>query len=197
MRTTMVLRHRDILVAAALALSCTALVFAAATATPAAAKASACKEWGSVVPDDLAPGQARKAIVCLLNAERQKAGVGPLESNKKLQRAAQNHTDHMDGTGCFDHECPGEADLSQRLQGVDYLIGSLIRWVCGENIAWGSDKLGTPKAIVQTWMNSPPHRSTLLNAAFHDVGIGFAAGTPNDGGDRGGIYTADFGLRVD
>jgi uncharacterized protein YkwD len=191
----MVPRHRDIFVAAVLA--CTALVFAAAPATPAAAKASACKEWGSVMPDELAPGQARKAIVCLLNLERQKVGVGSLDSNSKLQRAAQNHTDHMDGTGCFDHECPGEADLSRRLEGVDYLVGSLIRWICGENIAWGSDKLGTPKAIVQAWMNSPPHRSTLLDRSFDDVGIGFAPGTPGDGNDRGGIYTADFGLRVD
>jgi uncharacterized protein YkwD len=196
MRTAMVPGHRNIFVAALLALAFSALVVASAGATP-TAKASACKEWGSVMPDDLAPGQARKAIVCLLNAERQKAGVGVLDSDKKLQRAAQNHTDHMDGSGCFDHECPGEADLSQRLEGVDYLIGSLIRWICGENLAWGADKLGTPKAIVQAWMNSPPHRSTLLNGSFHDVGIGFASGTPGNAGARGGIYTADFGLRVD
>jgi uncharacterized protein YkwD len=192
----MVLGHRNIFVAAVLALALTAFAVAAAGPTP-SAQASACKEWGKVMPDDLAPGQARKAIVCLLNVERQKAGVGSLDSDKKLQQAAQNHTDHMDGSGCFDHECPGEADLTQRLEGVDYLIGNLVRWICGENIAWGSDKLGTPKAIVQAWMNSPPHRSTLLNSSFHDVGIGFDAGTPSDGSDRGGIYTADFGLRVD
>jgi uncharacterized protein YkwD len=195
MRTTMVLRHRNILVMALLAFA--AMAVAGPSGVTASPKVNACKEWGNVMPDDLTPGQARKAIVCLLNVERQKNGVGSLDSDKKLQRAAQNHTDHMDGTGCFDHECPGEADLSSRLEGVDYLIGSLIRWTCGENIAWGPDKLGTPKAIVQAWMNSPPHRSTLLNGSFHDVGIGFAAGTPSNGGARGGIYTADFGLRVD
>jgi uncharacterized protein YkwD len=195
MRTTMVLRHRDILVVALLAFAFTAVT--GPSRATASSKVNACKEWGNVMPDDLAPGRARKAMVCLLNVERQKAGVGSLDSDKKLQRAAQNHTDHMDGTGCFDHECPGEADLSSRLEGVNYLIGSLIRWICGENIAWGSDKLGTPKAIVQAWMNSPPHRSTLLDGSFDDVGIGFAAGTPNNGGASGGIYTADFGLRVD
>jgi uncharacterized protein YkwD len=190
------LPHRNIVVAAVLGLA--AIAFAAATGSATAGtKTSACKEWGSVMPDDLAPGQARKAIVCLLNEQRRQAGVGPLDSNKKLQRAAQNHTDHMDGSNCFDHECPGEADLSQRLEGVDYLIGSLVRWICGENIAWGPDKLGTPKAIVQSWMNSPPHRSTLLNGSFDDVGIGFAPGTPSSANERGGIYTADFGLRVD
>jgi uncharacterized protein YkwD len=196
MRTTMAFGHRKIFTAAALGFAFTALGFAAGAATS-SAQASACNEWGTVMPDDLAPGQARKAIVCLLNAERQKAGVGQLDSNKKLQRAAQNHTDRMHGSGCFDHECPGEADLSQRLEGVGYLIGNLVRWICGENIAWGPDKLGTPKAIVETWMNSPPHRSTLLNGSFDDVGVGFTAGTPNGAGDRGGIYTADFGLRVD
>jgi uncharacterized protein YkwD len=69
--------------------------------------------------------------------------------------------------------------------------------MCGENIAWGPDQLGTPKAIVQAWMKSPPPRATLLDGSFDDVGIGFAPGRPSDGNDRGGICTADLGLRVD
>jgi uncharacterized protein YkwD len=195
MPNLMVLGHRQITVVALVAFALAALALILGP-TPPVASASACSEWGDAKPDSIAPGDARKAIVCLLNVERQKAGVRPLESNKKLQRAAQRHSDEMDGSGCFDHECPGESALGDRLEIVDYLVGGLTRWVAGENIAWGYDKLGTPKAIVNAWMNSPPHRSTLLNGSFHDVGIGFAVGTPRDGGDPGGIYTADFGLRV-
>jgi uncharacterized protein YkwD len=167
-----------------------------AEAAPRASAASACSQWGKAKPDSLRAGQARKAVVCLLNAKRQNAGLRPLQNNKQLQRAAQKHTDKMDGTGCFDHACPGESALGGRLESADYLGGSLSRWLAGENIAWGFEKLGTPRAIVDAWMNSPPHRANILNGSFRDIGVGFAAGTPSDGGDPGGIYTTDFGLRI-
>ena len=75
--------------------------------------------------------------------------------------------------------------------------GGLTRWAYGENIAWGADWRGSPAAIVEAWMDSPPHRANILNRSFREVGVGFDTGTP--GGDRapGGIYTVDFGLRVD
>jgi uncharacterized protein YkwD len=165
-------------------------------AEPPNAAASACSKWGDTMPDRLAPKEARKAIVCLLNAEREKVDEHSLVQDKRLQKAAQRHTDYMDASGCFDHECPGEVDLGRRLELVDYISGGLTRWTYGENIAWGSAKLGTPKEIVRTWMNSPPHRANLLNPSFRDVGIGFRAGTPGNGRAQGGIYTADFGLRV-
>ena len=91
----------------------------------------------------------------------------------------------MVGSGCFDHVCRGEADLGRRLEVVDYLTGGLTRWIYGENIAWGSGKLGAPKEIVKAWMNSPPHRANLLTNSFEDVGIGFRAGTPKHSGDSG------------
>jgi uncharacterized protein YkwD len=191
----MVLQRRNIWLAALFALVATTLVMLAA-ASPPSATASGCSKWGDTAPGKLAPREARKAIVCLLNAERRKVGEHALDGDKKLQKAAQHHTDHMVGSNCFDHVCPGEADLGQRLEIVDYLTGGLTRWIYGENIAWGSGKLGAPKEIVNSWMNSPPHRAILLTSSFEDVGIGVRAGTPSDGGDSGGIYTADFGLRV-
>jgi uncharacterized protein YkwD len=104
----MVLRYRTILVAAHLAFAFTA--FVAAAGPTARAQASACKEWGASCPTSSRPDRrARQSSACS-NAERQTAGVGPLDSNKKLQHAAENHTDRMDGSGCFDHECPGEAE---------------------------------------------------------------------------------------
>src|SRR5262245_24155703 len=107
---------------------------AASPATP-SASASACKKWGKAAPTELRTGQARKAILCLVNKQRDKAGLGDLDRDKKLQKAAQRHNDQMDGTGCFDHECGGEADLDSRLRGVGYLVGGLTQWAFGENIA--------------------------------------------------------------
>jgi uncharacterized protein YkwD len=179
----------------ALAFALALLAFAASPAAPSAA-ASACKKWGNSSPTKLRTGQARKAILCLVNQQRDQAGLHGLDRDKKLQKAAQRHNDHMDGTGCFDHECGGEADLDSRLQGVGYLTGGLLQWAYGENIAWGSGAQGTPRSIVAAWMNSPPHRANILSGSFHEIGVGFSAGTPGSSGADGGIYTTDFGLAV-
>jgi uncharacterized protein YkwD len=102
----------------------------------------------------------------------------------------------MDGTGCFDHECGGEAGLDSRLRGVGYLVNGLTQWAYGENIAWGMEKLGTPESIVNAWMHSSGHRQNILSNDFREIGVGFSVGTPGGGHQPGGIYTTDFGLRV-
>jgi uncharacterized protein YkwD len=172
-----------------------ALLAALALSAPApAAAASPCKAWGKLAPDKLRNGQARKAVLCLVNKQRQQAGLRPLERNKKLQKAAQRHNDRMDGTGCFSHECPGEPPLDARLD--EYLSGGLSAWGIGENVAWGSGELGTPEAIVKAWMNSPGHRANILSRDWREIGVGFTAGSPSSGNSNAGIYTTDFGLRV-
>jgi len=182
-------------IALALAFLAALLVLAASPATP-GASASACKRWGDSQPTELRAGQARDAIMCLVNKERDKAGLRELDRDKKLQKAAQRHTDQMDGTGCFDHECGGEAGLDSRLRGVGYLVNGLTQWAYGENIAWGMEKLGTPESIVNAWMHSSGHRQNILSNDFREIGVGFSVGTPGGGHQPGGIYTTDFGLRV-
>ena len=189
------LGNRQSQIAVALVFLAALLLLAASPATP-DASASACKRFGDSEPTDLRPGQARDAILCLVNKERDKAGLGDLDRDKKLQKAAQRHTDHMDGTGCFDHECGGEAGLDSRLRGVGYLVGGLSQWAYGENIAWGLREQGTPESIVDAWMHSSGHRQNILSNSFKEIGVGFSVGTPGGGREPGGIYTTDFGLRV-
>jgi uncharacterized protein YkwD len=179
----------------ALAVAIALVAFAASPAAP-SASASACAKWGDASPDSLSREEGQKAILCLLNQKRDAAGLPDLDRDKKLERAAQRHNDKMDGTGCFDHACSGEGDLDARLESVGYLVGGLTQWAYGENIAWGMRDRGTPRSIVAAWMNSSGHRANILNRGFHEIGVGFTAGSPDDGGDPGGIYTTDFGLRV-
>jgi uncharacterized protein YkwD len=183
--------------AALLAAIALALLAWAASVSTATSSASACDRFGKSDPSKLRSEDARRAIVCLLNEKRDRAGLPDLRSDKKLDRAAQRHNRRMDGTGCFDHACSGESDLGGRLERVGYLGGGLTRWVYGENLAWGADRRGSPAAIVDAWMASPPHRANILNRSFREVGVGFDTGTPNEDRAPGGIYTADFGLRVD
>ena len=195
----MALRQRSILAAIGLLALALLVGLSAGGAVPAdaAKKRAACQRWGKVAPTDLQVDEARKAILCLLNKKRANAGLKELTRDKRLQEAAQRHNDRLDGTGCFEHECPGEPDLEARLQGISYLLGNLLRWAIGENIAWGEAERGTPKSIVGAWMNSHGHRANILNPSFREVGVGFSPGTPSDGNANGGIYTTDFGLAVD
>jgi uncharacterized protein YkwD len=179
----------------ALAFSVSLLTLAASPATP-GASASACGKWGDSAPASLTTGQARDAILCFINKARDNAGLRALDRDKKLQKAAQRHNEHMDGTGCFDHACGGESDLGARLENVGYLVGGLTQWAYGENIAWGLLEQGTPRSIFGAWMNSSGHRANILNRSFREIGVGFSAGTPGGDGDPGGIFTTDFGLRV-
>jgi uncharacterized protein YkwD len=148
-------------------------------------------------PEKLRPKQARESIVCLIDEKRARHGVGSLDTDRRLQRAAQRHNDLMDRTGCFAHECPGEPELGQRLQSVGYIAGGLQRWIVAENLAWGVDLHGSPAKIASAWMHSPEHRSTLLMGDLREIGVGFNRGTPSKPHSSGATFTTDFGLRIE
>ena len=107
------------------------------------------------------------------------AGLKPLKRNKKLQNAAQQHNDEMVGTGCFDHECPGESDLGERLDQIGYLVGGLSRvGVRREHRLGLSPRRERREQIIAAWMNSDAHRANILNPKFREVGIGFHSRDP-------------------
>ena len=154
------------------------------------ASANPCQRYGDVRPSNITAKHARAAVVCLINHERNDHGKGDLHRNSRLNEAARNHSSQMASKHCFSHQCSGERSLQSRLQGVGYLVGGLTRWAYGENIAYGDDTRGTPRQVVNAWMNSSDHRANMLSGTFRDVGAGFARS-----GNRG-YYTADFGLRI-
>lgn len=179
-----------------MAAALTLLALAASPSIPSAFGGSNSCSSGKASPDGLSNAEARDAILCLVNRKRANAGLPGLDRNKRLQKAAQRHTDKMTGSGCFAHECSGEGALDVRLESVEYLTGGLSRWAFGENIAWGMEFRGTPASIVDAWMNSSGHRANILSGQFREIGVGFAPGTPSSASANGGIYTTDFGLRV-
>lgn len=186
---------RAVAVWAALAALVAALLLAAGPATSEAqAGTSACKRYGDTPAYKLRNGPVRKAVLCMLNKERKQRGIGKLERDRKLQKAAQRHNEHMLAKKCFAHQCPGEGSLEQRLRSVDYLRSGLTAWAYGENIAWGEKGLSTPKSIVKAWMNSTGHRANILNPTFKELGVGVSDGTPYSPKAKGATYTTDFGL---
>jgi uncharacterized protein YkwD len=171
-----------------------ALAVSASSPTPASA-GSPCTKFGDERTKQLKDRQARASVRCFLNRKRRQQGLPRLDNSKRLQKASQKHTEIMVKKNCFSHQCPGEGSLTARLLNVEYLLGALLRWTCGENIAYGDEHLGSPKAIVKAWMKSAPHRANILSSQFRDVGVGVVAGIPGSPKADGGTYTTVFGMR--
>ena len=140
---------------------------------------------------------ARAATLCLVNRERARHGEPALRWNERLVRAAQAHTESMAFGDYFEHLGPrGETPLT-RMRRAGYIYSARIGFEVGENIAWGSLWLGTPRAVVASWMASPGHRANILDRRYRDTGIGVSPHTAGLAhGQAGGVYTQDFGVRI-
>ena len=147
----------------------------------------------------------RSATLCLINRERRRAGERPLRPNRRLRRAAQAHTENMAFGNYFEHVGPGGSSRSgggtplARLRAVGYISSKRVGYEVGENIAWGTLRLATPRAIVAAWMASPPHRANILDGRYRETGIGVSPHPPASlaHGQAGAIYTQDFGVIID
>jgi uncharacterized protein YkwD len=106
-------------------------------------------------------------IVELTNAERARAGLAALKANARLMQAAQLQAEQLASTGKLSHVLnngpyPAPQD---RLAAVGY------RWrAFGENIAYGHPD---PEAATRGWMQSPGHRTNILNAAYSEIGTAY------------------------
>jgi uncharacterized protein YkwD len=174
-----------------------ALLACIALALPASASAAPCAN-ADLMPDASNMATVKKATLCLLNGERSARGLARLTSDGQLGKAAQGFSASMVRQRFFDHVSPSGSTLNSRVRGgTSYLRGPVRSWSLGENIAWGSGDLATPRKIVRSWMNSSGHRRNILDRRFRHIGIGVATGAPDDVGRQpAATYTTDFGSRV-
>jgi uncharacterized protein YkwD len=159
----------------------------AATKRPRAHAAANPCGWADETLSGRSLGQARQATLCLLNRIRHAHRLPPLRPSVRLRAAAWGHSRDMVRRRYFDHGA-----YIERIMRSGYLNGAR-SWRVGENIAWGGGSRQTPKAVVNMWMNSAPHRANILTASFREIGVGVALGTPTR--YSGGTYTTDFGVR--
>lgn len=111
----------------------------------------------------------QQAMKCLINYARSRAGVGGLSSSRALERAAGRKSHDVAACGFSHTACGNAADLYVHRYG--YASGTS-GWRWGENLAYGRGKKSTPRAIVQAWLGSPPHRDNMLAGSFKDLGVG-------------------------
>lgn len=165
------------------------------SASPAAA-ATSCV-GADAEPGTISASAMSEATLCLLNEQRDAAGMQPLRAHRKLTKAATRFSKTMVKQQFFDHVSPSGSTLTTRVEKVKYTQGAR-RWSIGENIAWGTGDRATPAAIVDAWMHSAGHKRNILDPTFTEIGIGIASGAPlatAAAKSSGLTYTTDFGFR--
>ncbi len=145
-------------------------------------------------PADVSAGKIKRATLCLLNRKRAAHGKRDLRHNRRLARAARRHAGDMVRRDYFAHTAPGGVSFVDRIMREDYVKPSQ-GWTLGENLAWGSYRLATPKSIVRSWMHSPGHRANILDGRFKEIGIGVVRGAPQPRTQRAATYATSFGTR--
>ena len=101
----------------------------------------------------------------LVNEERAKEGIDPLELDLDLCEAAEIRA--KEAKKSFSHTRPnGERCFTALSEaGITYKIA-------GENLG---GHIKTPKRAVAAWMNSEGHRKNILNPKFTHIGIGYVS----------------------
>jgi uncharacterized protein YkwD len=111
-------------------------------------------------------------IIRAMNGVRANYGLPRLHTSRGLARAADVHSAAMQRSNSLGHGA-----FSRRIH--RYVRTRSV----GENVAWmtGCDA----NAIVQMWLNSPPHRHVMLTRSFRRIGVGRR-------GSQKCFVTADF-----
>lgn len=113
---------------------------------------------------------AERAVLMQTNLERSKLGLKPLLLDPRLSAAARLHALEMSQKNYFSHTSP-TPNLETPTERI-HAAGNL-DWGAGENIALNEEAVAKVGAtLMRQWMNSPPHRASILDKAYTHIGIG-------------------------
>lgn len=116
-------------------------------------------------PSPSADSSKEQQMVNLINQARSNAGLPALQVSSDLTKAARAKSKDMVDKNYFSHTSPTYGSLASMLQhfGISYTAA-------GENLAMNTS--GSVNAAHETLMNSPGHRSNILEPRFSYVGVG-------------------------
>ncbi|MFC7319552.1 CAP domain-containing protein [Halobacillus campisalis] len=126
--------------------------------------------------DSQDPSEFEEKVVELVNEERAKEGLEPLEMFDRLSDLARLKSQDMADNDYFDHTSPTYGSPFDMMNQYDFSY-----WSAGENIAAGQR---SPEQVVEGWMNSPGHRENIMKEDFTHIGVGYV----EESGDRYGTY---------
>ncbi len=109
-----------------------------------------------------------KQVTDLVNQERAKSGLKPVELDASLNKVAQAKAADMSKNNYFDHTSPTYGSPFDMMK--QFGVSSM---TAGENIAMGQR---TAEEVMNQWMNSEGHRQNIMNPSFTKIGVGFVNG---------------------
>ena len=108
-------------------------------------------------------------LIDLTNADRQSQNLSTLKASPLLAQAAQLKANDMASKSYFAHVSPDGLSPWHWFDAVGYGFT-----FAGENLAINFTE---SKDVETAWMNSPGHRSNILNDKFTEIGIATQSGT--------------------
>lgn len=112
---------------------------------------------------DVRETQLEQQMWQLLNADRAANGLPALRFDARVAGVARQHSLEMATSGYFSHQSPTTGDPASRLA-----RGGIAWSAYAENIAYNASVPAAQRSL----MNSPGHRTNILNPAYDTVGIG-------------------------
>lgn len=104
-----------------------------------------------------------ESVVRLMNEERAKHGLAPLQLEPRLTAAANERMKHMEDEQFWAHNAPDGTPPFVWFAPAGYRYST-----AGENLARGFENAAL---LVSSWMESPGHRDNILSAGYADCGI--------------------------
>ncbi|MFH0887292.1 MAG: CAP domain-containing protein [bacterium] len=116
--------------------------------------------------------EAEEDMIKLINYDRAEAGLAPIHEDPSLTILARSHSRDMSTHNFFAHVSPNTGSLSDRFK-----RGKIPASKWSENIALNSSLIDAQRSL----MESPGHRSNILDKDVNRVGVGIVFG-------RDGLY---------
>lgn len=125
-------------------------------------------------------------VINLINEERTKNGLLALATNPFLAKAAQAKASDMFANNYWAHNSPAGRTPWNFITSAGY------KYVfAGENLA---RDFNDPRSAVAAWMDSPSHRSNILDENFRETGVAVAGGKLT--GREGILVVQMFGTSI-
>ena len=120
--------------------------------------------------------QHERAIVSLINQERNQRGIREMSWDPKLQAIARAHSLDMSDKGYFNHMNRSGLDYRDRAVSAGYHCPNPKWQGVAENLYFGPRGYQSPQAAVNSWLDSPLHKRAMLDPTFSKAAIGVHEG---------------------
>lgn len=136
-----------------------------------------------------APVTANRAMICVLNYARVRAGLTPLRVSLLLNRSARLKAYDIIRCGRFTHAACGKTPHAV----VDEVGYPQVSW--GENLALSPGPFAAARVAADGWLNSDHHRENLFNPRWTEQGIAEVVVPEFKGQHDVAIWVSEFGAR--